>query len=300
MEYHRPVLLDESIEGLKIQPSGVYVDATFGGGGHSKTILSRLDDKGHLFAFDQDEDARQNVWDDGRLTFVQCNFRYLAEYLHYYNVDAVHGILADLGVSSYQFDNPERGFSYRQDHHLDMRMNQSQRICAADIVSRYPEERLVTMFSKYGQVRNAKTLAAQICAARSVRKIDTVASFLEVISPCVRGHRPKYLSQVFQSLRIEVNDEMGALRQFLVAATDFLAPGGRLAIISYHSGEDRLVKHWIRAGNAEGVVVKDDFGNPQGALSPVSRKPIVPAKEEIIENVRARSAKLRIAEKKNQ
>ncbi|MDX1476065.1 MAG: 16S rRNA (cytosine(1402)-N(4))-methyltransferase RsmH [Saprospiraceae bacterium] len=298
MAYHRPVLLAESIEGLKIQSSGTYVDATFGGGGHSKAILTRLDDNGHLFAFDQDEDARQNVWVDKRLTFVQSNFRYLAEYLHYYGVAEVHGVMADLGVSSWQFDNPERGFSYRQDQALDMRMNRQLQVRAADIIAQYPREELVRMFSAYGEVRNARTLATRICSVRDTRRINSVAEFLDAIGPCVRGHRPKYLAQVFQALRIEVNDEMGALRDFLQAATGCLAAGGRLVVISYHSVEDRLVKHWFRSGRDDGIIEQDDYGRVQTPFTLITRRPIIPDQKEIEQNSRARSARLRIAEKK--
>ncbi|RLD22304.1 MAG: 16S rRNA (cytosine(1402)-N(4))-methyltransferase, partial [Bacteroidetes bacterium] len=245
MDYHQPVLLAESVEGLKINPSGIYLDVTYGGGGHSRLILSKLDDKGHLFAFDQDEDARVNVVPDSRLTFVAGNFRFLREYLTYYDVGKVDGILADLGVSSWQFDNPERGFSYREDHALDMRMNQRQSFRAADIISSYSENDLVRLFSDYGQVRNAKTLAAHIVTERRQRRIDTIAGFLDVIGSCIRGSRAKYLAQVFQSLRIEVNHEVDALKDFLSASTDCLKPEGRLVVISYHSVEDQLVKRWM-------------------------------------------------------
>jgi 16S rRNA (cytosine1402-N4)-methyltransferase len=298
MDYHQPVLLADSVEGLKINPSGVYIDATFGGGGHSKVILSKLDDKGHLFAFDQDEDARTNVVSDNRLTFVASNFRFLTEYLTYYNVGEVDGILADLGVSSWQFDNPERGFSYREDHSLDMRMNQAQSFSATDIISKYSEGDLVRLFSDYGQVRNAKTLASHIVAERKKRRIDTIAGFIEAIGSCVRGSRPKYLAQVFQSLRIEVNHEIEVLREFLSAATECLRPGGRLVVISYHSGEDQLVKRWMKSGNERGEIQKDDFGKVLAPLKMLTRKPVVPDEIEIGINNRARSAKMRIAEKK--
>lgn len=298
MEYHKPVLLEESIEGLKIDPSGVYVDTTFGGGGHSKTILNRLGDNGHLFAFDQDEDARQNVWPDDRLTFVQCNSRYLSKYLAYYGVRGVNGILADLGVSSWQFDKPERGFSYREDHVLDMRMNQQQDLTAADVVMTYSEEALVDLLSKYGQVRNAKTLARGLVESRSDNGIRTIGDLLTAMDPFIWGNRVRYLSQVFQALRIEVNDEIGALHDLMESAIEWLLPGGRLVVISYHSVEDQVVKRWMKAGNPEGVVRTDDTGRRHFPMKMLTKKPIVPSSEEIQLNNRARSAKLRIAEKK--
>jgi 16S rRNA (cytosine1402-N4)-methyltransferase len=298
MDYHQPVLLADSVEGLKIEPSGIYIDATYGGGGHSKSILSKLDDKGHLFAFDQDEDARANVISDGRFTFVAANFRFLTEYLTYYRLSEVDGILADLGVSSWQFDNPERGFSYREDHSLDMRMNQRQSFTATDILGKYSEGDLVRLFSDYGQVRNAKTLAAQIVAERRNRRIETIADFIEAIGSCIRGSRAKYLAQVFQSLRIEVNHEIEALEEFLSAATDCLKPDGRLVVISYHSVEDQLVKRWMKAGNAKGEIQKDDFGKALAPLKMLTKKPVIPDDLEIEMNNRARSAKMRIAEKK--
>ncbi len=297
MDYHQPVLLTESVDGLNIDPSGIYIDATFGGGGHSRLILSKLDDKGHLFAFDQDEDARANVLAGEGFTFVAGNFSFLTEYLKYYDVAEVDGILADLGVSSWQFDNPERGFSYREDHALDMRMNQEQAFTAADIISKYSEGDLVRLFSDYGQVRNAKTLAAKIVAERRNQRIATIADFVEVTGSCIRGSRARYLAQVFQSLRIEVNQEIEALREFLDAATKCLRPGGRLVVISYHSVEDQLVKRWMKSGNERGEIEKDDFGKPLAPLKMLTKRPVVPGEVEIKSNNRARSAKLRIAEK---
>lgn len=297
MEYHRPVLLRESIEGLKIKPSGIYCDATFGGGGHSKSILSRLDDKGHLFAFDQDEDAMRNVLPDSRLTFVRSNFRYLTQFMRYYGVEALDGVLADLGVSSFQFDNPERGFSYRGDQPMDMRMNTQQSTTAAGILQRYSQDQLVSLFSNYGQVRNAKTLAAHICQGRGKYQLSTVAGFLDCIAPCIRGNRMRYLAQVFQSLRIEVNEEVEALIVLLGQATELLAPAGRLVVISYHSVEDQVVKRWMKFGNIEGEAQKGPYGKLSRVLRPLTKKPVVPSEEEINENPRARSAKLRIAEK---
>jgi len=298
MDYHQPVLLTDSVEGLAITPSGIYIDATFGGGGHSELILSKLDDKGHLFAFDQDEDARANVMSDDRLTFVAGNFRFLTEYLTYYEVGMVDGILADLGVSSWQFDNPERGFSYREDFALDMRMNQAQSFTAADIIAKYSEDDLVRLFSDYGQVRNAKTLAAQIVEERRMCRIETIAGFIEAIGSCIRGSRPRYLAQVFQSLRIEVNHEIEALKDFLSAATEWLKPEGKLVVISYHSVEDQLVKRWMKTGNDRGEVQKDDFGRMLAPLKMLTKRPVVPGENEIKLNNRARSAKMRIAEKK--
>jgi len=298
MEYHKPVLLTESIEGLKIKPSGIYVDATFGGGGHSKSILNGLDDKGHLFAFDQDEDAKRNVWDDDRLTFVQSNSRHLTRIMEYYDVSSVDGVLADLGVSSWQFDNPERGFSYREDHALDMRMNQQQEVTAANIVMTYSEDALVALLSDYGQVRNAKTLARRLVECRDAGDIRTIGDLLQAMEPCIWGNRVRYLSQVFQALRIEVNDEIGALHDLMESSIELLSPGGRLVVISYHSVEDQVVKRWMKAGNREGVVVTDDTGHRKIPLKMLTKKPTVPTDEEIELNNRARSAKLRIAVKK--
>jgi 16S rRNA (cytosine1402-N4)-methyltransferase len=299
MEYHRPVLLDESIEGLRIQPSGIYCDVTFGGGGHSKSILSQLDDKGHLFAFDQDEDAARNLLHDRRFTFVRSNFRYLWRFMRYYAVPALDGVLADLGVSSFQFDNPERGFSYRGDQPMDMRMNTQQSITAADILQQYAQEQLVSLFSNYGQVRNARTLAAHICEGRGTYQLSTVAGFLDCIAPCIRGNRMRYLAQVFQSLRIEVNEEMDSLVEMLGQATEMLVPGGRLVVISYHSVEDQIVKRWMKFGNVRAGGQQEAHDAEANVLQPVTKKPVVPTEEEIAENPRARSAKLRIAEKQN-
>ena len=297
MEYHLPVLLKESIEGLNINPSGIYVDTTFGGGGHSKSILHELDDKGHLFAFDQDEDARNNLWEDDRLTFIASNSRYLRHYMDYYGIDGIDGLLADLGVSSWQFDNPKRGFSYREDHALDMRMNTSQKITAADVIMRYNEDEIVRVLSDYGQVRNAKTVARELVSKRSNTPIDTIGRLLEVLQPLIRGNRARYLAQVFQALRIEVNDEIAALEELLHQVTELLNPGGRLVVISYHSVEDQLVKRWMKAGNSSGIVESDDQGHRYRPFVVLTRKPIVPTAEEINVNNRARSAKLRVAQK---
>lgn len=290
MTYHTPVLLTESIEALAIQPGGIYVDVTFGGGGHARAIMDKLGDNGHLFVFDQDEESRQNLWDDARLTFVQSNFRFVGAYMYYYGITGVHGILADLGVSSWQLDQDDRGFSYRTRQPLDMRMNRTQRTTAADVLRHYPEDTLVQMFSSYGEIRNAKTLVAEICKARATLRIDTAETLLQVIAPCIRGNRMRYLSQVFQALRIEVNDEMGALRDFLTAAGDLLADGGRIVVISYHSGEDRLVKHYLK-GNYT------DMQGRQYRFRVLNKKPVTPEMQQVSENIRARSALMRIAEK---
>ncbi len=297
-DYHIPVLLEESIRLLEIKQSGVYVDATFGGGGHSGLILDELGAEGRLFGFDQDEDAESNQVRDERLTFVKSNFRFIKRFLKLYGVEKVDGILADLGVSSHQFDIPERGFSYRFDAApLDMRMNIHQEKTAADILNTYKVEDLQKVFSAYGEVRNARTLALRIAEVRELVPFTSVASFLSVVESISRGSRFRYLSQVFQALRIEVNDEMGALKELLMQATDLLSVGGRLVIISYHSIEDRLVKNYFKSGNFEGVHEKDYYGNILRPLEPVTRKALQPEENEIQENIRARSARLRAAKK---
>lgn len=288
--YHVPVLLEESLEGLDIRPDGIYVDATFGGGGHARAILERLSDKGHLFVFDQDEESRANLWDDHRMTFVLSNFRFLREYMIYYDVSAVNGILADLGVSSWQLDQAVRGFSYRSPQPLDMRMNRAQPVTAADILNQYDEEALIRMFSRHGGVRNTRTLVSEICKARATMHIADTSAFMQIIEPCIRGNRMRYLSQVFQALRIEVNDEAGALEDFLQAAGKCLTEGGRLVIIAYHSGEDRMVKQYIKQIHA------DDDGGEFG-FRQITKKPVTPDEIQIQKNVRARSALMRIAEK---
>ena len=296
MEYHNPVMGPECIEGLDIQSNGIYVDATFGGGGHSRLILEALKD-GHLYGFDQDEDALQNIPEDDRFTFNHHNFRYLKQFLKLHGVRQVDGILADLGVSSHQLDEAKRGFSFRYDADLDMRMNQQDEQTAADILNKYKPEKLQDIFSKYGEVRNAKTLAHRISQERDTRPIRTIGEFLSIIEPLIRGHRGRYLAQVFQALRIEVNDEMGALEKFLETTLDILKPGGRLVIETYHSIEDRLVKNFLKTGNIQGEVIKDDFGNIDRPFKLINRKPILPSPEEIKINPRSRSAKLRIASK---
>ncbi len=297
MAYHLPVLAAESIEALKINPAGVYVDVTYGGGGHARLILQSLGDKGRLFGFDQDEDALQNALPDERFTFVQSNFRYLKRFLRLHGVKTVDGILADLGVSSHQLDEATRGFSYRFDAALDMRMNQEDERTAAEVVNTYAVEALQQVFSAYGEVRNSRTLAQRIVEERKARPIQTVSDLLAIIEPLIRGQRLRYLSQVFQALRIEVNDEMGALREFLEQSLEVLAPGGRLVIITYHSLEDRLVKNFFKTGNAEGEVKSDFYGHISRPFKVITKNPIEPSEAEIEQNPRARSAKLRVAEK---
>ena len=290
MQYHVPVLLEESLDGLQIRSDGIYIDATFGGGGHARAIVNKLDDNGHLFAFDQDEESRKNLWEDQRLTFVLSNFRYIREYMAYYHIDSVDGILADLGVSSWQIDQETRGFSYRTQQRLDMRMNQSQAVTAADILQQYNEVALVRMFSAHAGIRNARTLAVEICKARATIRITDAQTLMQVIAPCIRGNRMRYLSQVFQALRIEVNGEDSALADFLKAAGELLKPEGRLVVISYHSGEDRLVKQYVK-GEYE------DAGGRSFGFKQITKKPLIPDDKQIKENNRARSALLRIAEK---
>ncbi|WP_209332075.1 16S rRNA (cytosine(1402)-N(4))-methyltransferase RsmH [Lunatimonas salinarum] len=295
--YHIPVMLDACIQGLHIQPNGVYVDLTFGGGGHSRAILAQLEG-GHLYGFDQDSDALINVPDDNRFTFVQANFRDLRRYLKLYNVLKVDGILADLGISSHQIDEPERGFSTRFDADLDMRMNQSGDLSAATILNGYDETELHKIFGQYGEVTNAKSLARAIVAERANTPIQTIAHLkrlLEKFAP--RGKQHKYFAQVFQALRIVVNDELGALKEMLEQSAELLNPGGRLVVMSYHSLEDRLVKNFIQKGKFQGEVEKDFYGNLQRPLNPVNRKAITADEAEVKRNSRARSAKLRIAEK---
>ena len=297
-EYHIPVLLEESIEGLNIQPNGVYVDVTYGGGGHSAKILEKLEG-GRLIAFDQDIDAAENVVVDDRLTFVRHNFKYLRNFLRYYQIDQVDGILADLGVSSHDFDVPDRGFSFRFDGNLDMRMNQSSDLDAAKVVNTYPEVQLWKIFREYGELKNWRHLVSTITGARAEAQITSTNQFLKVISSCVPEKiEKKYLAMVFQALRIEVNNEMGVLSDFLESTTDLLKPGGRLVVLSYHSLEDRLVKNFMRSGRVDGALEQDFFGNSNSPFELVNRKIIIPDEKEIAKNPRARSAKLRIAEKR--
>ena len=296
--YHIPALLDACMAGLAVQPDGTYVDVTFGGGGHSRAILERLGDKGRLYAFDQDEDACVNRIEDNRFTFVRSNFRFLKNFMRYYDVDSIDGLLADLGVSFHHFDASERGFSFRFDGALDMRMNRRARTTAADIIESYTQEQLSDIFYLYGELRSARKIAGAVVSARRVQKIDTTTSLVEVVSPYIdKRQEKKELAQLFQALRIEVNQEMEALRRMLLSACELVRPGGRIAILTYHSLEDRLVKNFFKTGNFEGRVEKDFFGRIESPLRPVNNKVIVPDDDEVIRNPRARSAKLRIAEK---
>ncbi|QNF34283.1 16S rRNA (cytosine(1402)-N(4))-methyltransferase RsmH [Adhaeribacter swui] len=300
MTYHVPVLLPESVEALAIKPGGTYVDVTFGGGGHSQYILNKLSDGARLFGFDQDKDAEQQAQAiaNPAFTFVKANFRYLKKYLRLYGVKEVDGILADLGVSSHQFNVPERGFSTRFDGPLDMRMDPEAPLSAQQVLETYSEEELHRIFGMYGEVKNARTLARQIVMARSSQSMETIADFKKIIASLIpRGKENKYLAQVFQALRIEVNDELKALEEMLEQAAAVLKPGGRLVVISYHSLEDRLVKNFIAKGKFFGEVEKDLFGNEIKPLESVIRKPIVPSDKELQENNRSRSAKLRVAQK---
>ena len=297
--YHIPVLLNESIEGMNLHADGIYADMTFGGGGHSKEILRRMGEDCHLYSFDQDEDAEKNIVDDKRFTFVRSNFRYLRNFMRYYGVEQLDGILADLGVSSHHFDDSERGFSFRFDGKLDMRMNKRAGMTAADIVNTYDEEKLADVFYLYGELKNSRKLAATIAKARQQKQITTIGEFLDIIKPLFgREREKKELAKVFQALRIEVNHEMEALKEMLYEATDLLKPGGRLVVITYLSLEDRMVKNLIKAGNIEGKVEQDFYGNVQSPFRAVNNKVIVPTDEEVNQNPRSRSAKLRIAEKR--
>ena len=297
--YHVPVLLNESIDGMNLKSGGIYVDVTFGGGGHSKEILRRSDESIRLFSLDQDEDAERNIVNDERFTFIRSNFRYLHNFLRYHNVEKVDGILADLGVSSHHFDDSERGFSFRFDGLLDMRMNKRAGKTAADIINTYDEEKLADLFYLYGELKNSRKLASTIVKARNQKSISTIGDFLDVIKPLFgREREKKELAKVFQAIRIEVNQEMEALKEMLYAATEALKPGGRLVVITYHSLEDRMVKNIMKTGNIEGKSVQDFFGNTQTPFKIVNNKVITASQEELERNPRSRSAKLRIAEKK--
>ena len=303
--YHVPVLLEESVGGLDIKPDGIYVDVTFGGGGHSREILRHLGPQGRLFGFDQDEDAERNIVDDERFTFVRSNFRYLRNWMRYYGVEQIDGLLADLGVSSHHFDDETRGFSFRFDAPLDMRMNKRSGMTAADILNDYSEEQLADIFYLYGELKNARRIAATIVKARVGKPIVTTNDLLQVLgisdangqSSMVNGQWKKDAAKLFQALRIEVNHEMDALKEMLSAARDLLKAGGRLSVITYHSLEDRMVKNMMRAGNLEGKVVQDFFGCTASPFRQIGSKVIVPSDEEQQQNPRSRSAKLRIAEK---
>lgn len=307
--YHVPVLLKESVDGLNIQSGGVYVDVTFGGGGHSSEILSRLDEQAHLYSFDQDADAEQNVMrsevgaerrfvDDPRFTFVRSNFRYLKNWMRYYGVESIDGLLADLGVSSHHFDDESRGFSFRFDAQLDMRMNKRAGKTAADIVNDYEEEALANLFYLYGEIKQSRRLAAAIVKARSQQRIATTQDLLGILEPIFKREREKKdLAKVFQALRIEVNHEMDTLKEMLKSATELLKPGGRLSVITYHSLEDRIVKNIMKTGNVEGKRIQDFYGRIETPFTLINNKVIVPSENEQQENPRSRSAKLRIAEK---
>lgn len=295
--YHVPVMLKECIDGLQIQQNGIYVDVTFGGGGHSREILQHLGDKGKLFAFDVDEDAKRNVPDDKRFTLIQSNYRHIKRFLRLYGVTQVNGILADFGISSHQIDEPSRGFATRFDAPLDMRMNRSESISARDVVNTYSAEQLQHILGYYGEVINAKTLAHRIVEARAQQPIETTGELVEVCRSVAKGIEVKYFAQVFQAIRIEVNDELNAIREFLQQSMEILAPGGRLVVMSYHSLEDRLTKNFMKAGVFEGEPKKDLYGNYEHHLKVITRKPIEATAEELKINTRARSAKLRIAEK---
>lgn len=296
--YHKAVLLKEAVEYLNIQPDGTYVDATFGSGGHSREILGQLQD-GHLYAFDQDKDAAQNTIDDSRFTLIQENFRYLKNFLKLHGVSEIDGVLADLGISSWQIDRPERGFSTRFEGRLDMRMDDEQEFNAEALVNEYPEEQLASIFFLYGDIQNSRPLAGRIAAAREEKRIETTMDLVKVVQPLApRGKENQYLARVFQAIRIEVNDELEALKDLLTQATQMLNAGGRIAIIAYHSLEDKLVKNFFNTGNFEGKTEKDFYGNLISPLKPIRRKALKPPDDELSENPRSRSAKLRAAEKK--
>ncbi len=297
MEYHNPVLLQQSVDYLVTNPNGTYVDVTYGGGGHSRSIMQKLQ-QGRLVAFDQDSDAQSQLIEDERFTFVPSNFKNLNRFLKYHQVLPVDGILADLGVSSHQFDTPERGFSYREDGVLDMRMNTQSGKSAQDVVNQYDEKALTDMFYRYGELSDARALARRILKAREEQPITTTGQLVEALRPSLlRGKENKSLSKIFQAIRIEVNQEMAVLESFLTQALEALKVGGRLVVISYHSLEDRMVKNFMRAGKLDGEVEKDFYGNPLTPFKLITRKAVQPDEEEISVNPRARSAKLRVAEK---
>ncbi len=297
-QYHIPVLLAETIEGLNIKPDGIYVDCTFGGGGHAKAILEKLNAKGKLVAFDQDADAKNNLPNDERLVFVSHNFRHLQRFLRLEGITAVDGIMADLGVSSHQFDEAERGFSIRQNADMDMRMDQRQTLTAFDVVNTYSEQQLHKLFEQYGEVTNSKTLAKTIVQLRNVASLKTIDGFKNALREIVKGNPNKYFAQVFQALRIEVNDELGALKEMLEQVPSLLKPGGRVAIITFHSLEDRLVKNFFRRGSFD-ELEENPFSitEPVNELKVITKKPIVPTDKEMKQNSRSRSSKLRVAEK---
>ena len=296
--YHVPVLLQESVDGLAIKPDGVYIDVTFGGGGHSREILSRLGRKGHLYSFDQDADAERNIVDDDRFTFIRSNFRSLKNWMRYYEVDQIDGLLADLGVSSHHFDDETRGFSFRYEAPLDMRMNKRAGTTAADILNNYEEEQIADILYLYGELKNGRKLASAIVKARTSKRIETTGDLLRIAEPLfLRDREKKEMAKLFQALRIEVNHEMDALREMLNGARDLLCTGGRLSVITYHSLEDRIVKNFMKAGNAEGKISQDFFGRIEAPFKAVNNKVTVPDEEEQSKNPRSRSAKLRIGER---
>ena len=296
--YHVPVLLHESIDGLAIKSGGIYVDVTFGGGGHSKEILRRLDEKAHLYSFDQDPDAEKNIVNDDRFTFVRSNFRYLKNWMRYYGVDHIDGLLADLGVSSHHFDDETRGFSFRFDAPLDMRMNKRAGTTAAEILNTYDEEQLADIFYIYGELKNARKIASIIAKTRNEKKIETTGDLMSATEKLFQREREKKeMAKMFQALRIEVNHEMDALKEMLNGAKDLLGEGGRLSVITYHSLEDRIVKNMMKAGNVEGKIKQDFFGRIETPFRLINNKVIVPSNEEQQQNPRSRSAKLRLAEK---
>ena len=296
--YHVPVLLHESIDGLAIKSGGIYVDVTFGGGGHSKEILRRLDEKAHLYSFDQDPDAEKNIVNDDRFTFVRSNFRYLKNWMRYYGVDHIDGLPADLGVSSHHFDDETRGFSFRFDAPLDMRMNKRAGTTAAEILNTYDEEQLADIFYIYGELKNARKIASIIAKTRNEKKIETTGDLMSATEKLFQREREKKeMAKMFQALRIEVNHEMDALKEMLNGAKDLLGEGGRLSVITYHSLEDRIVKNMMKAGNVEGKIKQDFFGRIEAPFRLINNKVIVPSDEEQQQNPRSRSAKLRIAEK---
>ena len=298
--YHIPVLMKDSVDGLNIGSAGIYVDVTFGGGGHSREILSRLDADGRLYSFDQDADAEKNIINDNRLTFVRSNFRYLKNWMRYYGIDHIDGLLADLGVSSHHFDDESRGFSFRFDAPLDMRMNKRDGTTAADVVNTYDEERLADIFYLYGELKNSRKIAAALVKARAAHKIETTQDFIGAVESLFRREREKKdMAKLFQALRIEVNNEMTALKEMLRSATELLRPGGRLSVITYHSLEDRIVKNVMKTGNPEGKMKQDFFGRIETPFTLINNKVITPDDEELANNPRSRSAKLRIAEKKD-
>lgn len=297
MDYHKPVLLHQSVEGLDIRKEGIYVDVTFGAGGHSKEIIKKINAKGHLYGIDQDKDAIRNSLKNENFTLIRSNFKWITNFLQLEGVTEVDGILADLGVSSHQFDVPERGFTYRDDGPLDMRMNQEAKNSAAMVLNSYRFEELVDVFGQYGEVRNSKTLARKVIEQRERAGFKQISDLISVAEEVVIGSRPKYFAQVFQALRIEVNDELEVLGRFLMQCNGLIKKGGRLSVISYHSLEDRMVKKFIKSGNLSGKVDKDEFGKSLSTWKAINKKVIIPDDKEIIENSRAKSAKLRIAEK---